>query len=161
MPIWKPLAQEWHWFTLSIGVCLMDVSGDKCTDEWCSTVNDWCAHMTIKTLCNGLKHTALTHTVRKCVISGRFVNKMSVGAATNAYFQYSQIIFWSAKCIKFKKKKNVHYNFPEPKLTYSYCLFCLTNTPNPKDFQFIVIAGYKKTAEVYNLDAGISKFEFE
>lgn len=28
----KPLAQQRHWFALTIGVCLMDVGGDKCTD---------------------------------------------------------------------------------------------------------------------------------
>lgn len=30
-----------------------------------------------------------------------------------------------------KINKNVHYNFPKQKCTYSNCLFCLTYSPKP------------------------------
>lgn len=49
--------------------------------------------------------------------------------------------------IDWSVKENVHYNFPEPKLTYSYCLFCFTNSPKPKYIQFSIIKEEK--ANIY------------
>lgn len=43
------------------------------------------------------------------------------------------LIFWSTKCQKIGK--NVHHNFPEPKLTSLNYLFCPTNPPKPKCIQ--------------------------
>lgn len=40
--------------------------------------------------------------------------------------------------------ENAHYTFPETKVTYLNCLFCLSNNSQTKDFEFTRIYNREK-----------------
>ncbi len=62
-----------------------------------------------------------------------FYSIITSTAATNESFYYWFVVC-SVTCQKIVK--NGHHNFPKPKLTYSDCMSCPTNSPKPKEIQF-------------------------
>ncbi len=71
--------------------------------------------------------------------------RVRIVAATYDYNYYYLIcqLFSLKKCVK--NMKNSYYKFPDSKVMSSNCLFCLTNSPEPKDIQFIMMKWTKAT----------------